>query len=560
MTPIGILCPGLAEVKLYAKKHYPALVILLLLVCVCCDRPDGALLRVEAEMRGDPYPARALAMLDSVGSAGFRDNRPSHVLYGLLRSELLLKNRLPLHTDSMLEEAAAYYARRGERLHHAEALHYSSLWHLMQSDYPGAMRRASGALDVASSIPDTLLMARSHEMIANIYHSIYNIESELPHRRAANILYGRATSNTNHILSYLFLARALNSGEYVRDGVALLDSIAPLFDGEPDVIRNYYLGAYPYALTKAGDNARLKAMMSHIITGRDSAFTLDDAYALSRMYIAEGNLDSAAIWKERIMPLATEPSDTSKALSVQAYYYSEAGDYRKALEYYNKQNVLEEDVVGKALNHSVDRAAAEHYREVAVEKDAALKRHVLLAAVLCVAVAVCLILWWLDVRRRKRVLMNRMDEIGQSREFLDSGGGRFSQTIRDLIRKYLEGIIRLYEMQTTLPSSSPEAQKIQRRIAAELDALSSDEVRAMVIRAVNASNDGIVDRLDRDFPRLKPDDRLVFALRACRVPSQIISLFLNVQVSGYYSRRTRLIKRIEGSTSPHKEIYLRLLA
>jgi len=59
------------------------------------------------------------------------------------------------------------------------------------------------------------------------------------------------------------------------------------------------------------------------------------------------------------------------------------------MEYYKARDILEEDVVGKALNHSVDRAAAEHYREVAVEKDAALKRHVLLAAVLCVAVAVC---------------------------------------------------------------------------------------------------------------------------------------------------------------------------
>jgi len=70
-------------------------------------------------------------MLDSVGSAGFRDNRASHVLYGLLRSELLLKNRLPLHTDSMLEEAVAYYARRGERLHHAEG---SALFLAMASD------------------------------------------------------------------------------------------------------------------------------------------------------------------------------------------------------------------------------------------------------------------------------------------------------------------------------------------------------------------------------------------------------------------------------------------
>ncbi len=109
-------------------------------------------------------------------------------------------------------------------------------------------------------------------------------------------------------------------------------------------------------------------------------------------------------------------------------------------------------------------------------------------------------------------------------------------------------------------SSSPEAEKIHRRIAAELENLSSEEVRDIIIQAVNNTNGGIVDKLDRDFPKLKAEDRLVFALKACDVPSQIIGLFLNVQVSGYYSRRTRLIKKIENSSSPDKKSFLDLLS
>lgn len=112
------------------------LLALLPVVCVCCDRPDRGLLRIERAMKADPYPARALAMLDSVDSAGFSGSRASAVLHGLLRSELLLKNRLPLATDSMLEAAAEYYAAHNDPLRHAEALHYSALWHLNQADYP----------------------------------------------------------------------------------------------------------------------------------------------------------------------------------------------------------------------------------------------------------------------------------------------------------------------------------------------------------------------------------------------------------------------------------------
>ena len=536
------------------------LLALLPVVCVCCDRPDRGLLRIEQAMKADPYPARALAMLDSVDSAGFSGSRASAVLHGLLRSELLLKNRLPLATDSMLEAAAEYYAAHNDPLRHAEALHYSALWHLNQADYPGAMRRSAAALDVASAIPDTLLMARCHEVMADIYNGTYNIESEIRHRRMANILYGRTQSRLNHLMSYLLLANALNSGEYVDKGIALLDSLAPVFERGTGYLKYLYLDSYPYALTKIGHNARLKALMSDKIIGLDTVLNFNDVYAISRMYIAERKLDSAYIWKDKLAKLAGFPSDTSRVLGVQAYYYYTIGDYEAALKYYKERDVYAENVVGRALNSAVDYAAARHYKNVAVDTDVKLRKHIILVVILCVTVIGCIFLWLLDVRRRKRMFMNQMDEIGQSRDILDDTKSRFSDNIRELVGKYLAGVIRLYELQSTLPSSSPEAEKIHRRIAAELENLSSEEVRDIIIQAVNNTNGGIVDKLDRDFPKLKAEDRLVFALKACDVPSQIIGLFLNVQVSGYYSRRTRLIKKIENSSSPDKKSFLDLLS
>ncbi len=57
--------------------------------------------------------------------------------------------------------------------------------------------------------------------------------------------------------------------------------------------------------------------------------------------------------------------------------------------------------------------------------------------ILCVTVIGCIFLWLLDVRRRKRMFMNQMDEIGQSRDILDDTKSRFSDNIRELVGKYL---------------------------------------------------------------------------------------------------------------------------
>ncbi len=180
-------------------------------------------------------------------------------------------------------------------------------------------------------------------------------------------------------------------------------------------------------------------------------------------------------------------------------------------------------------------------------------------ALIWILVLVCIILLlaFLNQRLNNVLLYDRIAEVAQSKA--DMAEARLSETVGPLLNQYIDRITAQYTLLSTLPTGSPEAAAAQARIRKDLASLSSPEARDVLIKAVDETRDRIITTLDREFPRLKSEDRLVFALNACDVPSRVIALFLDVDVSGYYSRRKRLVRRIKDSSSPSRDLLLATL-
>lgn len=183
-------------------------------------------------------------------------------------------------------------------------------------------------------------------------------------------------------------------------------------------------------------------------------------------------------------------------------------------------------------------------------------RETLIITILAMA-CIIFLLAFLDQRLNNVLLHDRIAEVAQSQT--DIADVRLSETVGPLLSQYLDRVTAQYALLSTLPTGSPEASAAQARIRKDLASLSSTEAREAIIKAVDETHDRIITALDHEFPRLKSEDRLVFALNACDVPSRVIALFLDVDVSGYYSRRKRLVKRIKNSSSPDRDILLSVL-
>ncbi|MDE6418094.1 MAG: hypothetical protein K2K49_02675 [Duncaniella sp.] len=174
-----------------------------------------------------------------------------------------------------------------------------------------------------------------------------------------------------------------------------------------------------------------------------------------------------------------------------------------------------------------------------------------------VMVCIILLLAFLDQKLNNALLYDRIAEVAQSKA--EMADARITETVAPLLSQYIDRVTAQYTLLSTLPTGSPEASAAQSRVRNDLSSLSSPETREVIIKAVDETRDRIITTLDREFPRLKSEDRLVFALNACDVPSRVIALFLDVDVSGYYSRRKRLVKRIKNSSSPDRDILISIL-
>ena len=174
-----------------------------------------------------------------------------------------------------------------------------------------------------------------------------------------------------------------------------------------------------------------------------------------------------------------------------------------------------------------------------------------------VMVCIILLLAFLDQKLNNALLYDRIAEVAQSKA--EMADARITETVAPLLSQYIDRVTAQYTLLSTLPTGSPEASAAQSRVRNDLSSLSSPETLEVIIKAVDETRDRIITTLDREFPRLKSEDRLVFALNACDVPSRVIALFLDVDVSGYYSRRKRLVKRIKNSSSPDRDMLLSIL-
>lgn len=128
--------------------------------------------------------------------------------------------------------------------------------------------------------------------------------------------------------------------------------------------------------------------------------------------------------------------------------------------------------------------------------------------------------------------------------------------IDPLLNDYIDRTERLMEICAVSADSVIGSDLVRHTINREIAMLSGHDMWDTIIDAVNNAKGSVIDRLDRVLPGLKTEDRMVYALNVCGVSSRLASVFLGVTVKGYYSRRSRLLKRIKDAPGSDDKIYV----
>ena len=76
---------------------------------------------------------------------------------------------------------------------------------------------------------------------------------------------------------------------------------------------------------------------------------------------------------------------------------------------------------------------------------------------------------------------------------------------------------------------------------------------------LNELRDGIMARLDKQFPNLKPVDRTFLLLTYAGLPTRTICVICEITVGNYYNKRQRLKSRFEASDAPDAHMFIKYM-
>ncbi len=205
------------------------IVIMLLACCAfvgCGDsRTDAWPVMDAAEALMDERPDSALALMRSIPAAVVAQGE-EQARRALLPTMAELKAHRPADPDSVISIAHEYYKGNGHRrgqmlsaLYGAKARYYAG------RDTASVILLAKEAYDLSKALGNDTILARSAEMLEDLYHDSYSRADALEYCREAIDAYHRAGLVDNECFVRLDYASMLIEMRRSEDAVSMVDSV-----------------------------------------------------------------------------------------------------------------------------------------------------------------------------------------------------------------------------------------------------------------------------------------------------------------------------------------------
>lgn len=125
----------------------------------------------------------------------------------------------------------------------------------------------------------------------------------------------------------------------------------------------------------------------------------------------------------------------------------------------------------------------------------------------------------------------------------------------------LDTLERLCEQYYVYEGTENLHPRILKEVRSIIEGLRADpSVQGLLEQSLNESNDGVMEKLRADFPKLKDEDYLLFLFVASGFSSTTISALLEKDKPYVYNHLYRLKERIKQSGTKNRELYLDTLA
>ncbi len=567
--------------------------ILIMMILAGCGRGgevESRFERIESELM-ESRPDSALAVLESMTADELPTDR-ARALHGMLLAQARHKNYIDQTDDRDVSSACSYFRDHGDDRRAMKAFFYRAVIQEESADYAHAIVSAMISEEYAEELNDIYFLAKINELYSDIFNETFNVEQELKHVKLAAELYSKAGYHTNYVCSMIDYARALNNNNEYERCIELLDSISPMCQKEDSAIIAYHISSYltPYIRIEDFENAKnifnklnsFAEYFSYSIIDYEEAFITD--------YMT-GNASGS----KKYMDILTTYSDSidDPVVEHSLYkYYKLIGDDKNAFRHiercYESMNSKTRDILHQSTSISQRDYLAEKNRKDKRQARKLMLRGVILLSFI-ILVSIFSIIYHRDKLRINRLEMDKkvgeiqnlylnlykkeelLGELNNRTKEQEAGlnllsGELENRTIKlQKLNSMVEGMFR--ERFSTLndlcdeyfmkKDSDKARQTIYKGVENIINDIRSQSSLKEFESTVNELRDGIMARLDEQFPNLKSVDRTFLLLTYAGLPTRTICTICEITVGNYYNKRQRLKSRFEASNAPDAHMFIK---
>ena len=564
----------------------------LLIGCfVSCDKDTGRLKDIDAIMETEPE--KAMKALEKVRPRKLSSD--NYAYYALLYTQAQIKCGVAVASDSLIRVAYDVYGRESSGDLKKRACFYNAQVSYNKDDLKTAMRDALTAYEMAKDEESPYWVAKSAELMGDIFYDAYNyIQAEVYTAEAVKN-YKEADKTANHRYALCDLASTyLNEGKN-EEAMLLLDSLVYVVKTEAPVdsaLMEYIRIARQAALLETDRFENLN-QEKPIAVGTENSVGQNIGILITNSYMLDKNADVDSAMQLLFKAYELSEDEKQRIIIQYAAYRQHINnhDYRPAAEMADSLLYMQSKIVDELLKESVTGVQRDFYstRAKYQERKSKLILYTLVVFVIVAIIITVLLIWVykLRIRAKKAELEANLSALMQTKEQLKRIGsenerlsaelfeqstvlenlqknladrlqteGQNSVVIEHLFREKWSTLNMLCTEYFDMGDSESSRHVILNNIEKELKKLRTKKSLGDIETAVNKYMSNVVSLLREECTFLKEEDIVFLTLVYAGLSVKSVCLFLDIKYKLFYLKKSRLSKRIAASDAPHKVQFL----
>lgn len=576
------------------KLNYINFVIIVRLICIwgvayslfSCRNHSSQLELIDAMMESEPD--MVLAELENIHREEL--DHADSAYFALLCTQAMIRCGEVVSSDSLINIAYREFGRGDSDDLKVRACFYKAKVAYYRGDMTSAMWDAMMAYDTAREIDSPRWIARSAELIADIFYDVYNYGQAERYGAEASENYFLAGMETNHRYSLCDLANTYIYQHRTEYGMHLLDSLENIVRNESPVdsaLLDYITTARIFGLFNTGRQNEIDSLLQ----GAGTCTDVDLDIIRSRLLYDGG--DSAAATSLLSMSDAVSDDDSKRSRVRYEIYrqYLDAADFRAAAELADTIIQDQDRIAENLLKESVTSVQRDFYDgKVSYQRQKSeytIRLLVLVISIIVLTSAFLIRIYWLRMRASRTELEVNIASLMQLRERarrVSTENVRLSQAIAEQaivnenLQRSLDAKSRIEEENSAvimylfkekwstlnmlcneyfdMGDSEANRALVMNNIKKELDKLRTEKNVKAIENAVDMYMGGIMTLLRQECPFLKENDFVFLSLVYAGFSSRAVCLLLDMKYKLFYLKKSRLSGRIHDSSAPHKDLFL----